>query len=129
MTDKNKKVVFTNEILYERNISDRVWPRFLEAQINQDLQEAILATKMYYLFTQQWYQSESGAIGKRLREIKLIAKPKTYKEATQAQLLKSKAWIEVEDIWCKISNRLEQYGIFKRNFTPDTNTLALPTRM
>jgi len=128
MTKDNKKVLFTNEVLYERNISDRVWPAFLEAQIQQDLQKAILATKMYYLFTQQWYPKQSKDIAKRIREIKLLTKPQTTKQLLQSQMLKDKAWITVEEIWCDISDYLENYGIFKRNFTPDSTAMALPMR-
>lgn len=124
-----KQAVFTNEIIYERNISDRVWPQFLMAQISDDVKEAWLATKCYYLFTQQWYPSHSKDIINRLRIIEVnMGKPTTQRQQQQAAILRKRNWVEIENIWCEISDHLENYGIFKRNFTPNNDALALPTR-
>lgn len=128
MTNNKKQVVFTNEIIYERNISDRIWPRFLDAQLNKELHEAWLSVKCYYLFTQQWYPQHSKAVITKIREIELaIGKPITKGQAREMAQKKAQAWIDIETLWCTISNHLEAYGIFKRNFTQDNNSLALPT--
>jgi hypothetical protein len=129
MTNNKKQVVFTNEIIYERNISDRIWPRFLQAQLDSNIEEAWLSVKCYFLFTQQWYQEQSPAVIKKIRQIKTtIGKPKTVGQAKNEAQIKAKAWIDIETVWCQISNNLEDYGIFKRNFTHDNNALALPGR-
>jgi hypothetical protein len=128
MNNNKKQVVFTNEIIYERNISDRIWPSFLEAVANKKIEDAWMALKCYYLFTQQWYRDSSESIGKNIRMINTnIGKARTVKEASQKQKDQYNAWIEIEKQWCDISNKLEDYGLFKRNFTHDNDALALPT--
>lgn len=129
MNNAKKQVVFTNEIIYERNISDRIWPRFLQAQLDDNIHEAWLSTKCYYLFTQQWYQSNSNAIITKIRKIKTqLGKPATQGQQVEQAKMRHQAWVDIETIWCEISNNLEDYGIFKRNFTNDNNQLALPGR-
>lgn len=118
MTNNKKQVVFTNEIIYERNISDRIWPQFLDAQINKKLNEAWMSLKCYYLFTQQWYQNDSKAIATKIRLINVaITTPATVGELQIKAKQQAKAWVDIEDTWCEISNKLEDYGLFKRNYT------------
>lgn len=123
MANSKKQVVFTNEIIYERNISDRIWPNFLNAQLDDELKDAWKALKCYYLFTQQWYPDKSKDIKTKIRDIKLaIGKPSSVAQQHAMKQANAKAWEDIEDTWCEISNRLEAYGIFKRNFAKEPET-------
>ena len=128
MSVNNKQFMFTNEVLYERNISDRIWPLFLQAQIDKDLDQAILAVKCYYLYTQQWYQKQSPDIGEKINKLLLPPRAATVQNAQANAIYRQKTWKEVNAVWMQICNCLEGYGLFKRSFVSDPNQLALHSR-
>lgn len=130
MSTTQKQFSFTNENLYDQNIFGRVYPLFIKAKLDDNLEMLYDAVENYYDLTQHFYQSKSAEFLEKIDEIKLPKQSQATnkKELALIVITRKDAKRKLLAIWRDISNELHKTGYFKRTYVVDNNTLALPTR-